>query len=238
MCILPNGYLLSANYNQANLTLFDRHLKLVKKVEKIGDKPFYPMRLATDGDTKIYVTDSFCHMLIMTDMDFNKLKALGGGGQGAGINQFNNPNGLCFYKEHLYVCDTDNKRLIKYSPGLELVSCTSFDFKPHQIKISNRNIACIRSNDPVSIYFYDIHPFKLLVKYDGHNGRISEINSFFYECDYMNSKIYCYQDTLLIEEIDTSKFNCDLKKSIDGNLLYFNGDLIISCYNFNKFIKC
>ena len=36
------------------------------------------------------------------------------GGTGTSLSQFNNPSGVAYYQQVLYVADTDNKRILRF----------------------------------------------------------------------------------------------------------------------------
>ncbi len=236
ICVLQTGNLLMANTTQKNLTLFDKNLNLIKTIDKFDDINFSPSRIACNDIDRIYVIDHSIYQVLMLDLNLKKIKGVGSKGNTA--KQFDLPNGIAYFSNKIYVCDTNNKRLQILTADLEFINSISLEYQPWLIKIS-KEAACISRYDKGGIFFYDLEKFTLNNQYDFHgHGRISLIHSNFYESCHSNSKIYCYDSKgLLTEEIDVSKYKLYLTASADGALAVYGGNLIFTSYNQKKLVK-
>jgi hypothetical protein len=47
--VLSNGFILTANCKDMNLTVYDTNVKAVKTIDKISYQPFKPISIATKG---------------------------------------------------------------------------------------------------------------------------------------------------------------------------------------------
>ena len=58
----------------------------------------------------------------------------------------------------------------------------------------------MRAYGETAIYFYELNSFKLIKKYDGHNGTIGASNAYFYEyyCNRNRKILYVYMTKMLI----------------------------------------
>ena len=233
--VLPNDLILFANRDDKTLSLCNNNFKVIKKIDKIDDKPFYPESIAFNGQNKIYFTNRNSHEVIMTDLSLNKIKSVGS--IGSLNNQFNDPCGICFVNQTLYICDSKNKRIQVLSGELEHKRSISLDYEPWLIKGSN-NLICIETNDGKGINFYDLNDnFSLIYNYSHGWGKISMINSCFYECCAKKSRIYCYNENAeLVEEIPIDRFDNIVSNSWDGYLFFFKNMLLMLCYNKRKLI--
>jgi hypothetical protein len=228
ICVLPNGNLLSCNYE--SLSLYDKTLQKLKTVSKIDTQSLFCFYATTNNKDKIYFSNSEENQIIMTDLELNKIKFVGS--YGKGNENFDYPRGLAFYKNFVYICDYGNKRLQKLNEALEFDRTIQLDYCPIQIKISN-DVVFVGSL--LCLYFYDIETFGIVKHiYDGHNGTISEINSNFYEYYSYNKKFYCYdRNGELIEEIQTDGCN---NSNHNGCIGFLNGVLVISSYESKKLV--
>ncbi|CAF3341697.1 unnamed protein product [Rotaria socialis] len=79
---------------------------------------YWPNGFFIDTLGTLYVADSGNHRVMRWTQGDNKTGTVivGGNGQGAGANQFNVPRGLSFDRQgNLYVADTDNNRVQRFS---------------------------------------------------------------------------------------------------------------------------
>ena len=53
LCMLPDNKILAASCNQHKMILYDKNFEIIKEIDKIDDKVFSPLSLATDNDEKI-----------------------------------------------------------------------------------------------------------------------------------------------------------------------------------------
>ena len=177
-----------ANTTQKNLTLFDQNLNLMRTIEKFDDVAFSPSRIACDDIDRIYIIDHSIYQVLMLDLNLKKVKGVGS--KGNNVEQFDLPNGIAYFSNKIYVCDTNNKRLQILTSDLEFKNSIPLEYQPWLIKISKESTACISRYDKGGIFFYDLEKFTLNHKYDFHgHGRISSIHSNFYESCHSNSKV-------------------------------------------------
>ena len=233
ICVLSNGYILAANCKDMNLTLYDANIKAVKTIDKISYQTFRPISVASKGD-KIFICDIGNHRIIRTDLEFRRNGLFGS--QGFGPSHLNHPHSICYYKQHLFVCDSYNNRIQKLSSRLYFEQSFILDYEPWQIKIAN-NIACVRALNVTSIFFYDIsNGMSLKYEFTGHNGIIGEIASCFYEYNSFNGKIYFYDEKgELYEEVQTDCFS-NIKADLFGGITSMNGKLLIAFEDSKKLV--
>lgn len=221
LCKLPNNKLLTCNNN--SLTIFDKNLKLISIVRCFDGENLYNARYATTNKkNRIYLTNS--NKIFVTDLDLNKIKAVGS--RGTGNNEYDRPCGLAYYDDWLYVCDTNNKRVQKLTSELDFKEAFALDYNPIQIKIANRIAFVSGRSNQNAIYFYNIKDFSIKHCYDGHSGNLSEINSYFYEYYHQNRSFYCYDQTgNLTDMLKINAFELACADVYDGSLEIFNGKL-------------
>ena len=140
--ILPNDLILFANRDDKKLTLCDDNFRIIKTIDKIENRGFYPeaVAVALDGPKRIYFTNRDSHEVIMTDLNLNKIKSFGS--IGLSNCQFNDPCGICYIEGFVYVCDSKNERIQVLNSDLEYCKSVSLDYEPWLIKGSN-NVVCI-----------------------------------------------------------------------------------------------
>lgn len=232
MCVLPNENFLCCSVNDS-LKLFDKNFKFLKEIKNIAK---YAIFATTNNNDKIYIPnrDGYKHGIVMTDLNLNKIKAVGTYGNQS--EQFNTPFGLSYYNGFLYVCDHNNKRIQKLTSQLNFVQYYPLNYDPWQIKVFN-NTACVTSSNGNSIYFYDTKNFKLKRKYEGISGYISEINGYFYVYCQQNKKISCFDENgELNDEINMNRLDNVIADHWDGCLEIFNNHIGCSSFSSNKFI--
>lgn len=237
LCILSDDQLLIANSETKSLYVYDGNFNLIKTINKIDNKPFTPLRLTTNNQNFIYITDNERHQVLMVDYLFNKIKIIGS--KGNKFNQFSSPDGIYYKAENVFVCDKENKRIQKFSYDLQYIKSLSLDYIPLQVRVSNTTIF-VAAFDIPGLYAYELDTFDLKYYYNHGYSRINEINLFFYECVSCSSynTIYCYnQNGNLIEELDVNILENYLISMEDGALTYFNKTLIITSCNKSKLIK-
>ncbi len=233
ICTLSNGFILAANCKDLSLTIYDSNMKAIKTIDKINYQSFRPISIAAKGD-KIFICDIANHRIIRTDLEFRRNGTFGN--QGTSMNQLNHPNGICFYKQNLYICDSFNSRIQKVNSRLLFEQSYPLDFEPWQIKIAN-NIACVRGLNVTSIFFYDLSiDWQLKFEFTGHNGIIGDIGSCFYEYYGLNKKIYFYDEKgELYEEIETDGFG-NQKVDNFGGITLSMGKLVIAFEDAKKLV--
>lgn len=235
ICVLPNQCLLSASHR--SLTLYDKNLNVIKKLSKIGNKKVLPSGVTTNGKDRIYISDQINHQIIMTDLNFSKLKITG-----SGSNGLTSPECPFYADGYLYVPDRLNSRIKKLdSDTLDLIDTYTLNFSPLQVKVIG-NTMCIKPEEKPHVYFYTIMGSKLILryKYEHDMSRISVLNGYFYEYCPLKSIIHRYDcNGAIIEPLKPSSkwfFNDDYDKWT-GNLVLFNDRIIISSCGSRKLIE-
>lgn len=226
ICYLPNSNIACCDsYN--HIRLFDENLNQIKDINNIGIGFFF---LTTNNKDRIYISDRSGNEIILTDLDFNKIKT-------TNKNELNNPWEISYYDCYLYVCNSGNYRINKLNENLDFINSYSLDYYPEQIAI-NSNVACVRCFRNECIYIYEIDNFTLKFKHDGHNGYINRIGTCFYEYFSENKKWYCYDEFgELNEEIQSSSgYNQMLNHFWDGSITLVNETIICCSYEQQKLI--
>jgi hypothetical protein len=237
LCVLPNNSLLIAYAVKKCLSLHNANLSLTTQIDLIDYRLIQPRYLTTDGNTKIYITQSDHHKITVTDLDFRLIREIGCG-CGNGIYQFNYPLGIMWYEGSVFVCDSENKRIQKFTENFDYQESYSFNFKPLSLRIIG-NFACIRSNSEDFVYFFSLNPLRLINKLTifGHSAIFSskfwfyvfdsvtkEINSY----DVMGNKVYSFS----LDFQANITITPDEKVSFEFN----NNSLIITCRSAKKLI--
>jgi hypothetical protein len=232
LCALPNGYLLAANCITQNLILYDAEFNLIKTFFAFNNRSIYPLSLTTNGIDRVYITDSYNHRVLMTDLDLNLLYELGS--MGSLVDEFNYPCGIIYHDFCVYICDSHNKRIQVYDTSMVYKRSNVVDFAPFEIKCT-KSYACIRDNDKRFVYFYDLATFEIKVKHEGHNGTIFEIYGCIYEYYNENSIIYVYSDEgEIVESVKIDILEDDIKFNGFESICYFNKKFILATENCKK----
>ncbi len=224
ICVLPNNHLLTINFDDMNLTIYDEKFNLVKRIDTINNEIIKPYAVIINDHDQCYVLDWKKHCVLMTDIDFNFIKSVGS--QGSNIDQFQYPISGYYKNSKLYVADSDNQRIKIFKSDLTFVYDIQLDYMPYFIKMSDTTI-CITS--AFSLLFYDSNDFKLIENYDDQNDRISEIHSLFYSFNFKTRKINCFDwNGDFIKEIKLNHLNHFISGSRDCVLLCFNENLLMT----------
>jgi hypothetical protein len=92
--------------------------------------------------------------------------------------------------------------------------------------------------NPDGIYFYNSNDLHLIRNYDRYVGRISQINSMFYEFNHKTQTMSCYDENAnLKEQITLKGLDIFLTGIWDGTFIYHNGALVIQSHSEKKVIK-
>ena len=144
---------------------------------------------------------------------------------------------ICFQNNQLYVTDCMNKRIQVLTDNLVFFKSVYLSYKPRYICMSDK-IACVKNYEETETFFYDCDSFTLKYKYFHGVGRISMINSQFFEICVAERKINFYNfDGSLSEEIILNKFSSYITNSWNGHLVCYNGNLIMSCSSHKLVLK-
>ena len=238
LCMLPDNKILAASCNQHKMILYDKNFEIIKEIDKIDDKVFSPLSLATDNDEKIYICDSFNQKILMTDLHFNLIGQYGRYGKNE-EESVRYPNGMCYYEHVLYISDRGNNRILKLTNYLKHLKSFSIDFQASTIRILN-DLACIKSVDRNSLFFYDLSYlpyFNFKYEYEEHKGTISIINSKFYEFNSKKRKIHCFDKNGTLEEsFNIRQFKHDLELGIGASFYQLDKKIVLNCPEDRKII--
>lgn len=237
--VFPKNRILCSNYGNKNLTLHDEAGNLIRLLDKINGSLFQPCGIAFDEEeNNLFITDLLMHQIIMTDIEFNKIKTVGSAGEEN--NQFNSPVGICFKNGNLYVCDHGNKRIKMFSKDLEFIKSLNVDYGPSLIKATD-SLICVQSfSSPNFFYMYQLGDLVLHRTIDSTNlcFKISVINSLFYRCNFKRKTILCYnEDGNLDEEIILSNLDDNIiSGQNDGMIVELNGKLYMTSNSKGKLV--
>ena len=237
IAVLPNDQIISANYIDYSIAVYDQNFNLLKKIDKINGKYFSPIAVQVNSNDKlIYICDYAKHRILMTDVDFNLIKSVGS--NGAKIDEFNNPFDICYNNESLYICDHYNERIQIYSKDLEFIKSIQLEYKPWKVKASN-SIICVEKNTGHGVYFYSLTNCELIKSYESQiTGRISQFNLFFYVFNHQANEFFCYDENgILKEELTLTGVDGIFTNVWDGAFIENNGKLLIQSYTTKKIIK-
>jgi hypothetical protein len=175
------------------------------------------------------------HRILMTDLDFNFIKSVGS--KGSQNCQFNTPIDICFSSSKFYISDHHNNRIQVYSKDFDFVTSFKVEYHPWKIKSTNSSI-CVVASNPNGIFFYDSNDFRLIRNYNHLAGRISQINSMFYEFNHQTQTLSCYDENAnLKEKIYVKGLDKFLTNVQDGAFIFQNGALLIQSWSKEKMIK-
>lgn len=232
ICKLSNNNLLVSTVD--SLMLYDENYELQKTISSFANNKKFKIASLASNDEKslIYVSDMLNHQIKILDLDFTELKSFGKYGFQGVDDDLNKPQGIFYHNDSLYVCDCNNKRIVKLKKTLECIENSYFlNYQPNNIKISNNHVVCIQPNNVCCINFYNLTNTELSIlhQYIGHCGLISELNGFYFYEYYAHAKrYYCYnQFGDLINEIKISDDNTVLCSYRDGFLMTFYSSLVL-----------
>jgi hypothetical protein len=231
MCVLDNNCLLVSFVTY--LSLYNENMQFIRRVDRINSQTFRSGGITANNEDKlIYLSDDeFMHRIIMTDLELNFIKSIGDT-YGNGPSQFAHPGGICYFNNHLYVCDFNNYRIQKLTKNLEFVASFQIPIQALQIKIIN-SIAFIRCNRG-TISFYHLNTFKKKFQFDKTNGPICAVNSFFYNFSIDSvvsgeKKVICFDKNGNLDEIIESYYLLkDIQFDVNSCAVYYNNQILIA----------
>lgn len=239
MCVLENDYILTANYFEANLTLFDRNFQIIRVIDAIDNFTFNSSSITINESLKrIFISDFKNNRLISCNYEF-KFIAATNGDYGKNFRQLDGPSGICCKNNSIYLCDYNNERIQKLTVNLNFETSYAIYIKPFFIKILN-TIAAIKSDDDSRvIYLYNLNDFSICYKYDEYDtGCLFIFNSYLYQFDYLNMKICSFNELGELKECD--EIEVDGLDDIDFDdwtcMVQLNDKLLISPGSSFKFI--
>jgi hypothetical protein len=233
---LKEDQIIISYYEDKCLKIYDKDLNFIKRVDRINGEEFGPIGILANFEKKqFYICDYFNDRILITDLDFNFIKSVGS--KGSQNCQFNGPYDICFSSSKFFICDLNNKRVQVYSKDFDFVTSFKVEYKPWNIKSTNITI-CVEAYSPDGIYFYNSNDFHLIRNYNRYVGRISRINSMFYEFNHETQTVSCYDENANLKEQiilkDLDKFLTDI---CDGAFVYHDGELLIQSWDQKKIIK-
>ena len=231
ICILPNNRILSGRY--AALTIYDENLNQIIRVDKINEKVIDCYGVACSQNGYIFASSVANNCIYKFDMELNLKASFGVKGNDNGSLYV--PTGICYFDDHLYICDSNNMRIQILDVELNYTSTIPLDYSPHTIRISDKTIGIYGYNGTIN--FYDFNSKTLKRQYAGIVGRISEINSNFYVTSWKPSLcVYCFNnDGEKVNEINLDRFSqhkfFSNEWGWDGHIFYFNNSIYITSYS-------
>lgn len=106
-----------SEFGADRVSIFNSKLEKIRSIENLAG----PSEITVDPESNVYVCTTTDHKLHKISPDDKLLVSVGGKGKEA--SEFNFPNGNCFHKQKLYVCDSENYRIKEYDSDLNLL-CT------------------------------------------------------------------------------------------------------------------
>lgn len=213
-------------------------MNLIKTIDEIDDDSIKPTGITTNGSSRIYLTDQSSHSVIMTDIEFNKIKSYGSFGEDD--TQFNRPFGVFHARNNVFVCDTDNKRLQILTADLDFIKSIKVEYHPWKIRIADK-IACVSDGDETGCYFYELDEFNnFTLKHNYQHGysQISFINPYFIEVSCKRMLYFYNLDGTLLREFSLSQLSEYICSSgWDGCMLVRNNYLVITSDSSWKLIR-
>jgi hypothetical protein len=193
ICI-NNDQIIISYYEDKCLSIYHKNLNLIRKVDRINGEKFEPIAILSNFEKKqFYICDNLNHRILITDFDFNFIKSVGS--KGSEKCQFDGPYDICFdiSTSQFFISDFGNKRIQVYSKDFDFITSFEVEYQPWLIKSTNSTI-CVEADNPDGIYFYDSNDFQLIRNYNPSSGRISQINSMFYEFNHETQTVSCYHE--------------------------------------------
>lgn len=219
-----------------SLILYDEAIQLIKRLTRIDDDIFFePSGMAIDGEENhLYIADTHNRKIIMTDLEFNKIKSIGR--IGSGYEEFFSLAGICFKNGNLYICDKCNGRIHIFTKDLQFLnSFRPFEFIfPFYIRATKSLILVQSSTSPTILYIYKLPDFIWHKKINSVNIclKVSVIDSFFYRYNYRSESMLCYdEDGNFEEEIVLSNLYGNIIHGYnDGQIIELNGKLFMTSH--------
>jgi hypothetical protein len=173
LCILPNNSLLVSDFNNNRLLVYDKNFVLIRTIATINNQVINAVSLETNLRDRIYIGNYSTNMLISVDLNFKLMQTFGSNvSHQPGVSTLNNNNtqflpfDIKFYENFLFICDFNNKRILKLNLNLSIEASFYVTYQAWQIKILN-DVACVRPKQLNILYFYDLNAsFSLKYKYD------------------------------------------------------------------------
>ena len=131
----------------------------LEELRSIGYVPG-PSEITVDHASNVYVCSIGDHKVRKYTADDTLVRTVGG--EGNGRDEFNFPNGNCFYNDTLYVCDSDNNRIKLFDADFNLLNV-----------YGKKGKGVGQFNFPCDI---DIDSQGMIYVVDGHNHRIQVFN--------------------------------------------------------------
>ena len=204
------------------LQIYDKEFKLIREIDRINNEKFHPKCLTSNGKNSIFITDVIENEIIKTDFNFNFVKRFKS--TDLTIQELKCPYGITYYENSIFVCDSDELRIQRFTEDLVFKKSYPLNFKPCSIQIVN-NIACIEyPNGLASVGLFNLEPFSFIKLIENVEGPITAINSWFYIYNYKFKSIQCYNINGDIVE----------KKDIEINENFLTGNYPLSLGYINK----
>ena len=222
VCSVNSEYLCITYPSEGKMQIFSKDYELIATFEKVMSALLNcPRGVATNNLNQLIICDSYCHRLIITNFKFEELNIFGKYGNGP--SEFYSPFDVLYHNSFLYVCDTGNKRIQKFTDNFGHLHSFKLEYHPLQIMILS-DLAIIRDDkNYLNFHYLDTFKFKRKSRTKGLSGLIGK-RVYQIDSDY----VYFYDsDANLCSKSKIEKF-IDFDK---GNTCIFRKDIVITCKN-------
>ncbi len=222
----------------SSLMIFNSNFELVNEIQ--GSKIFNVdpndelkiSSITSNQKDKFYFLNMLDDAIGMTDTEFNFIKV-----SKSGVTTC--PLDICYSNNFVYVCDYGSSKIHQYNDELEHLKLVYLDFKPASISILD-NALCVVPWGKMYLNFYDLNDFKLRKNYETKDGcgEVFVLNSNFYEFNYNENSISCYDKSGDFIKKANLK-NKNFEKSISRNQILttaFGDEILIHIRFSNTFI--
>lgn len=158
ICILPNSLVAAASFQSGDITIYTMDFYPLRMIYTMGEKPIKPYGITTDNIEHVYFTDVKNNSVFKTDLNLNKIVSFGK--KPRGEIEINDPRGICYHNDKVFVCDERTRRVLLLSPNLVFIAQYKFDtldYFPFDVQVIDNTMA-------VRIYTLDKQQFTIFLK--------------------------------------------------------------------------
>ena len=219
VCPINSDYLCVTYPNNGKIDILSKDYQIVSSIDKIKSASLNSPRGIAFSSNQLVICDSFSHRLIVTDLNLEKLEIFGKYGSGESA-EFYSPFDAIYNNGFLYVCDTGNKRVIKFTDNFAYLRAFSLDYFPIQIMILSSLVIIRDDKNYLNFHYLDTFKRKKKSKNKGISGIVDK-------CVYQIDKNFVYfydSDSNLSSK---SRINCTYEFN-NGCTCVFNKDIVIT----------
>ena len=149
VAITPEGHILAVDWRRQTIQKYSINGFTVESPYQINGRA--PCDIVVKRNGCVHVTYTEEHQVKVFNHDLSYSHSIGE--QGSGIKQFNEPLGVALdAQENLYVCDSKNSRVLKFSSEEEQISEIRCDFTPRWIAIDSNGMIYITSFSEIVVF--------------------------------------------------------------------------------------